>query len=203
MSQTPIHIYLARHGETRVGRDSLYLPDSGLTPTGHEQARELARALALKGIEMTFTSGMPRAQQTAAHYAEQCGIQASPLDALNEIDSGDIYSAPPEEKARIISHNHNLDFTEYGGEEPASFTKRVVAGFDEMVARAKSSGADTIAAFIHGGTIAVIIDHLAQVPFDYMRRRRMPNCAYVLVDAGAGKMSPHVEWQQAHLSILT
>ena len=198
-----MRIYLARHGQTEVGEDGLYLPEAGLTRTGHEQAAELAVALRDTGIQIAFTSGLRRAQETAEHFSRVLGLPSHVVTALNEIEVGDIVSASQDEKRAIVSHDHDLDFTKFGGEEPTSFFRRVIAGYEDMVKQAEDKGADTIAAFIHGGSVGAIIDHLAGVAFDYRRRGRMPNCAFAVVDLEVRLDNPLAPWHTSHLTSLT
>lgn len=195
-----MRIYLARHGETQVGEDGLYLPESGLTDRGHRQAKDLANALGDKSIQLAFSSGLLRARETAAHFETHAGIQVRIVEGLNEIDPGDIYSATEAEKQAIVSHKHGLDFTRHGGENPAAFSNRVSSGLASMVNAAEVEGAEIIAAFIHGGTVGAVLDQLAGVPFDYNRRSRMPNGAYAVIETAAAETRTSPDWISSHLN---
>ena len=199
-----LKLWLVRHGETMVGDDGLYRPSHGLTARGRQQAGEVAGALQGVGIEACYTSALPRAIETASSFASLVNLEAVQVARLNEIDTGDIFSAPEEIKRRIIGHDMDLDYSEYGGESTEEFTERVAVGYRELVADVRVKGADSVAAFLHGGTIAVILDMLAGQPFNYRNRPRMPNCAYTLVELGAdGGVSEWTGWECAHLSDMT
>lgn len=161
---------------------------------------ELASVLNTKRIQMVISSGLKRARQTAEEFEKITGLKAHVVEGLNEIDPGDIYSATEQEKLSITSHNHGLDFTKHGGENPDLFSKRVVKAFAEVVSTAETKGSDTIAAFIHGGTIGAILDHLAGLPFDYKRRSRMPNGAYALIETDHDPVRISDEWLSSHIS---
>ena len=187
-----------------VGDDGLYRPSHGLTARGRQQASEVAGALKDVGIEACYTSALPRAIETAGSFASLVNLEVVQVARLNEIDTGDIFSAPEEIKRRIIGHDMDLDYSEYGGESTDEFTQRVAVGYSDLVADVHIRGADTVAAFLHGGTIAVILDMLAGQPFDYRHRPRMPNCAYTCVEIGAeGSVSEWTGWESAHLSEMT
>ena len=70
-------LYYIRHG------DPIYNPDS-LTPLGHEQARALAKRLALYGIDEIYASSSNRAQLTAKPTCELLKKEMTILDWANE-----------------------------------------------------------------------------------------------------------------------
>lgn len=90
-AESSITIDFVRHGE--AGANTVIdnsVPGPGLTQAGWGQAHEIADLLGGNhGIDAIFTSGMTRAQQTAAPLATALGLNVPPgLAGLNEIDAG-------------------------------------------------------------------------------------------------------------------
>ena len=199
-----LKLWLVRHGETQVGSDGLYRPSHGLTARGRRQANEVAGALKDVGIQACYTSALPRAIETAECFTRLTDFEAVQIAKLNEIDTGDIFSAPEEIKRRVIGHDMDLDYSKFGGESTDAFIRRVKSGYGDLVGDVRESRADNVAAFLHGGTIAVILSLLEDEPFDYRARPRMPNCAYTLVEVGVeGAVSEWTGWESAHLTEKT
>ncbi len=197
-------IWLVRHGETRVGEDGLYKPHHGLTDRGVRQADEVAGVLVNHKIDACYSSELPRAVETMHRYTRLNGMQGTKIAALNEIDVGELDSALPEIKRQIIEHESDLDYSQFGGETPSTFHKRVAPGWETLLHDARNRNADAVAAFLHGGTIGVIVAILEGKPFDYRARPRMPNCSYVVVEMNEdGTSSPWTGWETSHLSVLT
>ena len=200
-------IWLIRHGETKTGPDGLYKSHHGLTDLGIQQADEVAQVLVEHKIDICYSSGLVRAIETMGRYIEILDhkVNTVHIDALNEIDIGRVEETSPEVKHQIINHLSDLDFSQFGGEDPERFQNRVVGGWQELLEDAKSKDISTAAAFLHGGTIGVIIDHIAGNQFDYRARPRMPNCAYVIIDTSFtnSDTTQWNGWQTSHLSTLT
>lgn len=199
-----LKLWLVRHGETEVSSDGLYRPSHGLTSRGRRQAGEVASRLNGVGIEVCYASALPRAIETAQHFTREAEVELVQIERLNEIDTGDIFSAPDEVKQRVIGHDMDLDFSRFGGESTGAFIERVEAGYEDMLKDVRDRRAHSVAAFLHGGTIAVILDLLAGVPFNYRNRPRMPNCAFAPVEVGPdGAVSEWTGWEASHLSEMT
>lgn len=199
-----LKLWLVRHGQTVVGEDGLYHPHHGLTDIGRVQATEVANAISGHPIEICYTSTLPRAIETAEHYTWSHGVGLIRLGDLNEVDTGDIYSAPVSIKQRIIGHDFDLDFSQFGGENPDEFVARVRRGFSAMLEDIGARRVTNAAAFLHGGTIAAILDILAGEDFCYTRRPRMPNCAYTVVEIDSDNGATRWErWESDHLTELT
>ncbi len=197
-------IWLVRHGETMVGRDGLYKPHHGLTDIGIKQAYEVAKVLAEHEIDACYSSELPRAVETMDRYSLVSGLFGDRIGELNEIDVGGIDEASPEVKRQIIEHKSDLDFSQFGGENPESFYRRVTRGWEMLLLDAERKNAGLVAAFLHGGTIGAIIDFVEGRDFDYRFRPRMPNCSYAVIELDAsGTWSPWSGWETSHLSALT
>lgn len=199
-----LKIWLVRHGQTVVGEDGLYRPSHGLTDLGHQQAREAAQSLSQHAIQLCYASTLPRAIETAEHFSEPHDLELVQIAELREIETGNIFGASRQIKDRIIDHDFKLDYAEFGGERSHEFVDRVQVGITLLREDALQRGVDEVAAFLHGGTIAAIIDLTAGQPFDYERRPRMPNGAYTpLVLNSHGAATGWERWETQHLTVLT
>ncbi len=198
-----MRIYLARHGQAETDPDGFCPADSGLTETGDRQASELASALSSLGIEMCFTSSLRRARETAQHFERVSGLKAQPIPELREIDFGLRFSMAPGTRQVSVGGRHEIDPSDTEGEDPMPFQRRVGTGFNELVRRADAAGATTIAAFVHGGTVAAVLDHLAGKALDYQRRSRMPNGAYTAIHRTSDGWTDFTGWESSHLTTST
>ena len=199
-----LKLWLVRHGETEVGSDGLYRPSHGLTARGRQQASEVAAVLGGVGIEVCYTSTLQRAIETAHTFTRGTEMDPIQIADLCEIETGDIYTASDDVKQQVIGHKIELDFSQFGGESADDFSARVAIGYQVMFNDIQSKGITRAVAFLHGGTIAAILDRLAGRPFSYRNRPRMPNCSYSLVELGAnGTASEWTGWESAHLTAQT
>lgn len=80
-------LYYIRHG------DPIYEPDS-LTPLGQEQAKAVAKRLAVHGIDRIYTSSSNRAIQTAQPLCDLLRKEAVQMDWCTEERAGEALSAP-------------------------------------------------------------------------------------------------------------
>jgi broad specificity phosphatase PhoE len=196
-------IHLVRHGLPKVGSDGLYLPNAGLTELGHLQASLAARRVVELDPEASFTSDVPRAVESAAHFERVTNQNVRQIPNLAEMKTGNIWSAPNSVKKRIPKGDYHVDFKSMGGETIAEFSSRAIAGFSELLHIATSSGLDRIAAFLHEGVIGAIIDHLeGRNLFDPKRRSTMPYGSLITVDTETS--APHFPgyWETEHLDEL-
>ncbi|TMZ61638.1 reverse transcriptase-like protein, partial [Klebsiella pneumoniae] len=83
---TPTRLVLLRHGQTPLSVERRFagISDVGLTETGHEQARAVARRLAGRGIDVIVSSPLRRARDTADHVAQELSVPTEVADELRE-----------------------------------------------------------------------------------------------------------------------
>ncbi len=199
-----MELWLVRHGETIVGEDGLYKPHHGLTELGFKQARSVAHALKDVDFDECYSSNLPRAIQTAQTYADLTSRRFTRIAGLNEIDVGHIEDASVAFKNDVVNHRVELDFSQFGGENPNQFSNRVQQGFRQLLEDAKSKNCHRVVGFLHAGTIGVILDHTAGHEFDYRSRPRMPNCAYTIIsEKSNGGWTEWERWHSDHLTTLT
>ena len=90
-SREPARLLLARHGQTEWHAENRYAgrTDIGLTPTGHEEARSLARRALEEGPALVLCSPLVRSEESARPSAEACGVELKVDERLREVDFGE------------------------------------------------------------------------------------------------------------------
>jgi broad specificity phosphatase PhoE len=185
-------ITLLRHGEPDWTPRGASVPDPGLTPHGHAQARAAAARIAAAGVDAIYVSPYQRAQETAAPLARATGVAPVTLPGLAEIgvsvdglsqDAVDRYFTEASQRP-LADHWAGWP----GAETFRDFHTRVTAALAELLARHglrvlrdpahdftqwDLAGAPArIAVVAHGGTNAVALAHLldvAPVPWEWLR----------------------------------
>ena len=180
---TAIEIILLRHGEpdwTPAG--GLSVRDAALTARGRLQAEAAARALEGLGVSALYVSPLRRAQETAMPVAKATGIEPITIEGLAEIDipleglsqtdvDGYFHRAT---QRPLRDHWHGWP----GGESFRDFHARVTRTLaalllrhgvpreseDEFTVWKLPAQRQRIAIVAHGGTNAVGITHLLDVP---------------------------------------
>jgi probable phosphoglycerate mutase len=164
MASLPTLVLLVRHGATEwsvtgqhTGRTDLPLTDLGV-----QQATSIKPVIErlLAGAEpLVFTSPLQRAAQTAKYALP--GIEATPTDALMELDYGDYEGLKTSE---IYARDPLWNLFEDGcpgGETPTEFSARC----DSFVNRLISSCSDrAVVAFTHGHLSRVLTARLLGLP---------------------------------------
>jgi broad specificity phosphatase PhoE len=177
-------ITLLRHGEPDwAPGGGPTVNDPGLTDFGHEQAQVAAKALAAEAIDAIYVSPLTRAQQTAAPVAAAAGVTPVTIDDLAEIGIN-FEGKGQEEVDRIFVEASRRPLSEHwegwpGGETFTDFHARVTRGITEVLARhdirpdkkhdftvwhLPPGSAPHIVIVAHGGTNAVLLTHLLDVP---------------------------------------
>jgi broad specificity phosphatase PhoE len=175
-------LYLLRHGQASFGSNNY----DQLSPTGHEQARVLGRALRARGVQpdVAVSGSMRRHKETAAGAMAELGLDlpVQELVGVNEFDHENVIEvAEPRyvDKVQMMadmaaSGDPRRAFQKFfqdavgrwvGGHhddeyaEPWSvFKLRCVTALDELVRRTPPKGSTVV--FTSGGTISVICAHL-------------------------------------------
>jgi len=178
-------VTLLRHGEPDwVPTGGASVPDPGLTPYGRAQARAAAARIAAAGVDAIYVSPYRRAQETAEPLARATGIAPVTLPGLAEIgvnvgglsqDAVDRYFTEASQRP-LAQHWSGWP----GAEAFRDFHARVTAALADLLARhglraRRDPGHDftqwdlvgapaQIAVVAHGGTNAVALAHLLDVP---------------------------------------
>jgi glucosyl-3-phosphoglycerate phosphatase len=152
-------LVLVRHGESVWNAEGRIQGQrcAGLSPEGHEQAVEVAGALARRYPAATVTtSDLQRAAETAAPIAAELGVPARPDERLRERHFGawegrlrdEVRAEEPDRWARWWRDDV---IAEVGGESTVALTTRALQVLQELLG-STPDGAATIAVS-HGGTI--------------------------------------------------
>lgn len=208
-----MHLLLVRHGqslgniEARIQGD-----DDPLTEHGRTQARAAAAHLGARGdITHLYTSSLMRAHETAAIIGAVIGLDAMPVPGLAEINAGTAAGMLwtewsrqfPEEAARRVSNTHLMEAWE-GGESARVFANRVLAAYDEIVTRHRTTN-DVVALVSHGGALAWISARIHGDSLDSWPATRsvILNCSISELAIDEDGTSTIVAWNQhAHLGNL-
>ena len=184
-----MRLILIRHGEPDYKKDCL-------TKKGKEQAAGAAKRLLKENISAIYSSPMGRAEETASYTAKALDIKVSILDFMHEIDWGDT-EKDPADKLEYEGHPWTLGFklltenTEYvgradwdkhhyfGDNKCLPYYRKVSTHVDEflfsygLIRReglyyCERNCDDTVALFAHGGSGAVLISHILNLPFPFV-----------------------------------
>ncbi|MDD7267181.1 MAG: histidine phosphatase family protein [Lachnospiraceae bacterium] len=150
-------IYLIRHGITQGNLEQRYVGQSDIPLC--EQGIEALRQGSYPPVDAVYASPLQRALQTAAIlYPDQ---PAKPIEKLKEIHFGIFENRHYSEMRDCQPYRDWLDSQCTtpipGGESFASFTKRSLEGFGEVIKEALAEGNESIAIVAHGGTIRSIL----------------------------------------------
>jgi len=110
-------LYLARHGESAANADGVFAShriDAPLSSNGTLQARALARWLEGKPISAIYVSPLLRARQTAEIACAQFDTDPVFMDALAEIDVGELEGKPEADPGYRAAFDHVLNLWEQG-----------------------------------------------------------------------------------------
>ena len=162
-------LFLIRHGRSTwnaVKRIQGHA-DPPLDRVGREQASRLAERLRGEEITMFYASPLLRARETADIIGEALDVPVAPDERLKEHGVGDITGLTweqigeqyPDVAQRWAEDPENLKIP--GAEESALFRVRVVAAFDDIVAR---HAEETAGVVTHGGTLGTFLNHLIGLP---------------------------------------
>ena len=160
-------IYLVRHGETTSDIEDRYGGDydDHLTEKGTNQAKELAKKLSSKGIEIIYHSPKTRAAETAQIVATELKAPLVVLENFRERNNYGVLTgltktealekfASEVKKLEISQKNHGIT----GSEGYAWFKQRILHAFSAVTNEEQKA----VAIITHGGPIRVILRELAK-----------------------------------------
>jgi probable phosphoglycerate mutase len=188
-------ILLVRHGETDWNSERRWQghADRPLNDVGREQARELAEALADRGIDVVYSSDLVRARETASIVADRLALPVEVDAGLREVDVGDwagkllteIEEADPEAYQRWQQGRKAWN----GGESYEEMGERVVAAVLRLAERHPGR---TILIVTHGGSIRAC--RAAAAGLDYAASRvsaigSMANCEVAELQVTDGRLA--------------
>lgn len=198
-----LDIYLVRHGQTQWNLEKRLqgATDNVLNETGRRQAAELAQRLAGVPFSHIYSSGLRRAQETAAAFAGATPVTALP--ALNERSFGKFEGIFEDQRdaalfAEFGRRGNALDDSLDGGESLQSQADRVKAAVRQITARHATG---SIAIVAHGGVNPLVLAALLDIPVaEAVARIKQANDEVYLVRLRSGQ--PPSVWKQVVRSTL-
>lgn len=190
----PIHLFLARHGQTDLNIDERWQGrlDLPLNATGRAQAEALARALPA-GIEAIVASPQLRARQTAEAVAALRGLAIEFDAAFRERDFG-VFEGLTSEEAReqhpalwAANAAYRWDLCPPGAESTQAVVDRVGAGLAEL---ARRHAGRRVLLVSHGFVVRCLRYRIDALPAaEFFAAARIPNGGFIerrLEDGGPG-----------------
>ena len=177
-------LHLLRHGRTEANERHLYCgkTDLPLSRAGAEELRSLGTQWLYPPAQAYFTSGMLRARETLEIIYGP--VKSTALPGLAEYDFGefemhsyDELKERPEYLAWILDETGDISCP--GGESRNANRERVLRGFNELLAIPCCR--KSYVAVCHGGTIAVIMEHLFPNERSFYEWQPAPGRGYTLV----------------------
>jgi broad specificity phosphatase PhoE len=180
-------LLLVRHGATEFNHSMRFTGHSqiGLSDVGRRQVAQLAGRLAGEDIDVSLTSDLRRAVDTANAACDGREIEPADCPELREIDYGgcegltfdEIRVKYPEVVEPWLAYNPDLVFP--AGESLAGFIARV-GGFVERLAA--NPQWKTVLVVTHGGVIRVLICHLLGMESGHWWRFRIDNASVSIIE---------------------
>jgi probable phosphoglycerate mutase len=175
-------LLLVRHGETLWNQQGRMQGqnDSPLTPTGLQQARQLAHRLKDVSFTTLYSSDLGRAHQTARCIADRSGHEVVADAGLRERDFGifegltntEIKQRHPEDYELFASRDP--DYAMSGGESAARFRDRVLHTLDAIALR---HAGETIVVVSHGLVLDALYRTACKMALDVPRGFPLLNCS--------------------------
>ncbi|HUP96115.1 MAG TPA: histidine phosphatase family protein [Burkholderiales bacterium] len=175
-------ILLVRHGETEWNQEHRMQGqhDSPLTPTGLQQARQLARRLKEVAFSVLYSSDLGRAHQTARCIADLTGhdiiadrdLRERSFGIFEGLTNSEIETRYPEHYAPFA--RREPDFVMPGGESARQFRTRCV-GCLERIASRHDGG--TVVIVSHGLVLDALYRTACDMALDVARGFPLLNCS--------------------------
>lgn len=175
-------LLLIRHGETLWNQQHRMQGqhDSPLTPTGLQQARQLAARLKETSFTTLYSSDLGRAHQTARCIGDATGHEVIADEGLRERGFGifegltnhEIEQRHPEDY--VLFASRHPDYAMPGGESAAQFRERVVTTLDRIAAR---HDGETIVIVSHGLVLDALYRTACKMALDAPRGFPLLNCS--------------------------
>ena len=191
-----MRLLLVRHGETALNAARvLQPPDTPLSQRGQAQAGALAHRLAAEPIARLWSSDLPRAWQTAAPIARDCGVTVESLPLLQERHFGVLRGRPYDTLGFDPLAMHEAP---PGGESTAAFDARVDLALAQALEAARHTEG-SIVLITHGLVIHSLLSRrLARAP-GLALPGRIANTSVTVVEGGAPPLATLIDCT-AHLA---
>jgi broad specificity phosphatase PhoE len=177
----PTTVLLIRHGETAWNREKIFrgVYDIPLNENGRVQASHLAKALALRSIDVAYSSPLSRARETARIVLEPRGIEAAVHEGLKDFNYGEwtglkdaaVASKWPEKHARWMTEPHEI--RPPGGDTLQEVFDRALESVEEI---AQKHDGQTVALFAHRVVNKLLILGMLTLGLERFPFIRQDNC---------------------------
>jgi probable phosphoglycerate mutase len=154
-----VNLLWVRHAEPERIEPGRGVPaNPSLTDNGRAQARRLADWLAFEPVDVVLSSPQRRAIETAEPVAKAHGLTIEVVDGIVEYDVQADHYIPIEELKATNDERWTAmvegRWTDFGGEAPDAFARRVASAVDDIVGRFPGRN---VVAVCHGGVINVAL----------------------------------------------
>jgi len=146
-------VVLVRHGESETAAAGVVGGDAGLTEAGRAQAREAARALSARQLDICLTSPARRARETAALVLEDRHVPQTVVPELGDIEFGRFAGGPLEEYRAWIAA-HDPAEAPSGGESRVDTLRRFCRAYRALLDRPEAH----VLVVAHGLTLSALTD---------------------------------------------
>ncbi|QDT16962.1 histidine phosphatase family protein [Alienimonas californiensis] len=196
----PTTLLLIRHGATEANERVPYILqgngiDLPLSETGRAQAASVGKFLADVPMTAVYSSGMVRANETAAAIAEPHGLEVRTAEGIHEVNVGrwegmnwgDIESAHPAEFAAFRANPGHVAYLH--GESYAAVLARAAPAFAELLIR---HAGERFAVVAHNVVNRAYLAALLGMPLDRAADLRQSNACVNVITHVDGQ-APRVE----------
>jgi broad specificity phosphatase PhoE len=146
-------VVFVRHGESETAAAGVVGGDAPLTTRGREQARDVARLLEGRPLDLCFTSQALRARETAALALEGREVPRTVLEELADIDFGLLAGGPLAEYRAWIAAHDPADAPPHG-ESRVATVRRFVRAYRTLLDRPEAH----LLVVAHGLTLSALTD---------------------------------------------
>jgi broad specificity phosphatase PhoE len=195
---------LLRHGECAGGDIFRGAADVALTEAGWQTMQCAADNLRQAGEwDQIVSSPLQRCRLFAEHLAGTHAIPCEVVPDLREIDFGDwegmevsrVWQQDEQEIARL--YTDATAFAPPGGESMSGFQQRVLAAWEQIVARYRNR---KLLLVVHGGTVKVLLTGLLGMPLQMTSGFHVPYgcCSRVQIHHGPAGDYIHLVFHNAN-----
>ncbi len=170
----PARLLLARHGQTEWHSDNRYVSrtDIGLTETGREQARTLARRAEREKVNLVLSSPLGRALLTAKPAAAACNLEPETDERLRELDFGEwegrtLAEIGEEDPESVRRFEESAEHGFPGGEPLHEGADRVLKVFACL---SRSHAGETVLVVAHNTLLRLALCRMLGVELGHYRR---------------------------------
>lgn len=170
-------IYLCRHAQEA---EFPYDPQEAITELGKEQALALGKFLSNKGIEVLYSSDLPRALRTAEVVGEALGLKPKILRELREIAT----LSPEDWTDYVQKHHPDLDFLVGERESLNMVMERGRKAWEKIIRENKDKN---IAVVCHGVFTKALLYALGYKDY-LLRNDHIPNTGVTVLEYLDGRI---------------